>query len=150
MKEEDNRASKRRSSYSSPLICGCKVLLPLFGLVISASTSTLFLSEANSDWHFASDLNLNQTNRNTKNKIKSFNILIDHSGIPKRLSLGSILDPAPVILRYDLIIGTDDNMGEWFLFRMHVGQWRYIQKCVTTLCQYITPNSYICYGHNER
>ncbi|KAG4087658.1 hypothetical protein H8356DRAFT_1355991 [Neocallimastix lanati (nom. inval.)] len=25
-----------------------------------------------------------------------------------------------------------------------------LQKFVTTLCQYITLNSYICYGHNER
>jgi len=31
--------------------------------------------------------------------------------VSKRLSLGSILDLASVILRYDLIIGTDDNMS---------------------------------------
>ncbi|KAG4081672.1 hypothetical protein H8356DRAFT_1336991 [Neocallimastix lanati (nom. inval.)] len=81
--------------------------------------------------------------------------------VSKRLSLSSILDPAQVI-RYDLIIGTDDNMST----RVNDSysdarvQRRYMWEseiCNHVLrgddvlvCQYVTLNNYICYGHNGK
>ncbi|KAG4089353.1 hypothetical protein H8356DRAFT_1432061 [Neocallimastix lanati (nom. inval.)] len=70
----------------------------------------------------------------------------------KRLSLDSILDPTPAILRYILIICTDDIMGEWFLFGCSWSMEIYVGMLGNTApgrC-YITPNSYIYYCHNVR
>ncbi|KAG4090079.1 hypothetical protein H8356DRAFT_1364251 [Neocallimastix lanati (nom. inval.)] len=78
--------------------------------------------------------------------------------VSKRLSLCSTVDLAPVILPYDLIIGTDDNISNTPMitptgglnssYSDACGQWRYIDTVL--LCHYITLNSYICYGYNGK
>ncbi|KAG4097400.1 hypothetical protein H8356DRAFT_1353962 [Neocallimastix lanati (nom. inval.)] len=41
------------------------------------------------------------------------------------ITVSHILDPTPVILRYDLIIGTDDIIS----YSHARGQWRYMYEC---------------------
>ncbi|KAG4086158.1 hypothetical protein H8356DRAFT_1357339 [Neocallimastix lanati (nom. inval.)] len=72
------------------------------------------------------------------------------------ISYRVILDPTPEIHRYILIMVIDDIMGNGSPSDA-LGQWRYMQTCndvwrddVALVCQYITLNSYICYGHNGR
>ncbi|KAG4093704.1 hypothetical protein H8356DRAFT_1328925 [Neocallimastix lanati (nom. inval.)] len=64
----------------------------------------------------------------------------DNTLVSKRHSLGSILDPAPILIWVNS--SYSDARAE-----MNSEVWR---GDAVLVCQYITFNNYICYGHNER